>query len=55
MTKGELKTIVTETKSEVREAILTIYSSLNQGQKKKVLKDEKVRRLFEKYGIDEKS
>lgn len=38
--------------TETQEAILIMYNSLNNGQQKKILKDEKVKKLFDKHGID---
>ena len=37
--------------SETRDALQTVYDSLNQGQQKKILKDEKVKTLFDLYGV----
>ena len=37
---------------EVKEALETLYNELNNGQKKKLLKSEKVKALFERYKID---
>lgn len=36
---------------EIQAALLTVYQALNQGQQKKLLKDEKVKLLFERYGV----
>ena len=36
---------------EIQAALLTVYQSLNQGQQQKLLKDEKVKLLFERYGV----
>ena len=52
MTKERLKTAVEVAKSETREALQTVYDALNQGQQKKILKDEKVKALFELYGVE---
>lgn len=30
----------------------TMYNALNQGQRKKILKNEKVKALFERYGVE---
>ena len=35
-----------------KEALQTVYDSLNQGQQKKIVKDEKVKALFDLYGVD---
>ena len=40
--------VVTETKA----ALQTVYDALNQGQQKKLLKDETVAALFERYGVE---
>ena len=37
---------------EIKSAILTMYNALNQGQQKKILKDEKVKALFDRYGVE---
>ena len=52
MTKEKLKTAVEAAKNETREALQTVYDALNQGQQKKILKDEKVKALFELYGVE---
>lgn len=52
MTKEELETKVSHTISETREALQTMYDALNQGQQKKIIKDEKVKALFDRYGVE---
>lgn len=42
-----------EAVSETREALRTVYEALNQGQQKKLLKDEKVTKLFQRYRVIE--
>ena len=37
---------------EIKNALLTMYNALNQGQRKKILKNEKVKTLFERYGVE---
>lgn len=37
---------------EIKTALQTMYNALNQGQQKKILKDEKVKTLFERYGVE---
>ena len=51
MTKTELETAVEVAKAETREALQTVYDSLNQGQQKKIVKDEKIKKLFDLYGV----
>ena len=51
MTKDELKTAVELARAETRNALQTVYDSLNQGQQKKLVKDEAVKALFDLYGV----
>lgn len=52
MTKDKLTTAVDKAKSEMRAALQTVYDALNQGQRKKIVKDEAVKRLFDLYGVE---
>lgn len=52
MRKQELTKAVEETKSEFRDILQTVYDALNQGQQKKILKDEKVKAFFDLYGVN---
>ena len=36
---------------QTREALQTVYDALNHGQQQKILKDEKVKALFDHYGV----
>lgn len=36
---------------ETKNALQIVYSALNQGQQKKILKDEAVKALFDFYGV----
>lgn len=38
--------------SETKSALQLVYDSLNQGQQKKILKDEAVKALFDIYGVE---
>lgn len=51
MNKQELTAAVDAAKTETRNALQTVYDSLNNGQQKKILKDEKVKALFDRYGV----
>lgn len=51
MTKAELTRAVEAAKSETRDALQTIYDALNQGQRKKIVKVEAVKTLFDRYGV----
>ena len=52
MTKAELNNAVDAARAETKEALQTVYDALNQGQQKKILKDEKVKALFDLYGVE---
>jgi hypothetical protein len=52
MTKEELKGLSKAAKDETKNALQTVYDTLNQGQQKKILKDEKVKALFDLYGVE---
>ena len=52
MTKEELNTAVEAAKEKTKTALQTVYDSLNQGQQKKIVKDEKVKALFDLYGVE---
>ena len=52
MRKTELTAAVDTAKSETRNALQTIYDALNKGQKKQIVKDESVKALFDRYGVE---
>lgn len=52
MKKTELAEAVKTAKDETRNALQTVYDALNQGQQKKIVKDEKVKALFDLYGVE---
>lgn len=52
MKKSELTAAVEAAKAETRSALQTVYDSLNQGQQKKLLKEEAVKELFDLYGVE---
>lgn len=51
MTKEKLTYAVENAKAETRDALQIIYNALNQGQQKKLVKDETVKALFNRYGV----
>ena len=51
MKRQELAAAVAAAKSETRDALQTVYDSLNQGQQKKIARDERVRALIDLYGV----
>ena len=51
MNKKELASAVLAVKEETHTALQTMYDALNQGQQKKIVKDEAVKALFDRYGV----
>lgn len=51
MNKSELFVAVSLAKEETRNALQLVYDALNSGQKKKIIKDEQVKALFDLYGV----
>ena len=51
MLNKELREAVAACKDETRAALQTVYDALNHGQQQKLLKDEAVAALFERYGV----
>lgn len=51
MLKSELNQAVENCRTQTKEALQTVYDALNQGQQKKIVKDEKVKALFDLYGV----
>ena len=52
MTKDALTAAVEAAKAEIKSALQTVYDSLNHGQQKKIVKDEAVKALFDRYGVE---
>lgn len=50
--KTELNEKVAATKDTVKHALQTMYDTLNHGQQQKIVKDEKVKALFDRYGVE---
>lgn len=51
MTKEELNLAVEAAKTETKNALQTVYNSMNHGQQKQIVKDEAVKALFDLYGV----
>lgn len=51
MTKKELEIKTDAVIEATRAALQTVYDALNHGQQQKILKDEAVAELFNRYGI----
>jgi hypothetical protein len=52
MDKQTLNKAVEVCKSETKEALQIVYDSLNQGQQKKILKQDAVKELFDGHGVE---
>ena len=37
---------------ETKTALETVYNALNHGQQKQIIKDEAVKTVFDRYGVD---
>lgn len=52
MKKADLLAAVQTVKTETRNALQTMYNAMNHGQQKQIIKDEAVKALFERYGVE---
>ena len=52
MKKVDLLAAVQTVKDETRNALQTMYDAMNHGQQKQIVKDEKVKALFDRYGVE---
>lgn len=52
MLKQELFEKVSAVKADTKTALETVYNELNKGQQKKLLKNEAIKALFDRYGVD---
>ncbi len=52
MNKETLNKAVEISKAETKEAIETIIAELNNGQRKKLLKNETIKALVDRYGVE---
>jgi hypothetical protein len=51
MNKDTLNEAVITCKEETKNALQTVYDELNNGQQKKLLKNEAIKALFERYEV----
>ena len=51
ISRKKLRDNVDKTKSDTKSALRLIFDSLNQGQQKKLLKNEEVHALLKRYGV----
>lgn len=52
MTKMELINAVENAKAETKSALQIVYDSMNRGQRKKLVKDDAIKSLFNRYGVE---
>ena len=52
MLKTELYEKTKAVKTETRDALQTMYDELNHGQQQKIVKNEKVKALFDRYDVN---
>ena len=52
MKKVVLKEKTTAVVVDTRTALQTMYNALNPGQRKKIVKNEAVKALFDRYGVN---
>lgn len=52
MNKYELEEKTNNVLEETKNALQTIYNALNQGQQKQIVKNEEVKALFDRYGVE---
>lgn len=52
MKKVNLDRAVDAAKNETRDALQTMYDAMNPGQRKQIVKDADVKKLFDRYGVE---
>lgn len=52
MTKAELRAALDAAKAEYREGLQTIWDNTNKGQRNKMLKNEQIVAILERFGIE---
>lgn len=52
MTKKTLENKTDHVVEQTNQALQTVYDALNQGQKKKVIKNEAVKELFDRFNVN---
>ena len=52
MTKNELNKKTDAAMTETREALQTVFDALNHGQQKKLVSNEAVAKVLERYGVN---
>ncbi len=52
MNKDTLNEAVEACKAETKEALQTFYDALNQGQQKQIIKNEAVKAICDRFGVE---
>lgn len=52
MKRQDLFNKVAAVKTETKNALQTMYNALNKGQQNKILKNEEVKALFDRHGVE---
>lgn len=52
MNKYELEEKTNNVIEETKNALQTMYDALNRGQQKQIIKNEDVKALFDRYGVE---
>ena len=52
MSKGKWTIAAEAVASDTAEALQTVYDALNHGQQQKILRNTKVKALFDRYGVE---
>ena len=52
MKKSELETKTNEVINNTKNALQTMYDALNRGQQKQIIKNQEVKVLFDRYGVE---
>jgi len=50
--KEQLRKNAEKTKSDTKNALQLLYDNLNQGQRKKIVRNAEVKALFDRYGVE---
>lgn len=52
MSKWKWTIAAEEVAADTKTALQTVYDALNHGQQQKILKDARVKALFDRYGVE---
>lgn len=52
MSKGKWTIAAEKVAADTKTALQTVYDALNRGQQQKILKDARVKALFDRYGVE---